>query len=117
MEQFGAGMITGWGAHHVDTAHWGMDTELTGPVEIWGQAQFPTEGLWNVHGPFKTYGPVSYTHLEKGTDSAGPFQNPSRFAGYWTNFKAPSKHRAPPAFRSLRCTSVHSALDLSLIHI
>ncbi|SPE21607.1 Oxidoreductase domain protein [Candidatus Sulfotelmatomonas gaucii] len=56
MEQFGAGMITGWGAHHVDTAHWGMDTELTGPVEIWGQAQFPSEGLWNVHGPFKTYG-------------------------------------------------------------
>jgi len=56
MEQFGAGMITGWGAHHVDTAHWGMDTELTGPLEIWGQAQFPTEGLWDVHGPFKTYG-------------------------------------------------------------
>jgi predicted dehydrogenase len=56
LEQFGAGMITGWGAHHVDTAHWGMDTELTGPVEIWGHADFPTEGLWNVHGPFKTYG-------------------------------------------------------------
>ena len=35
-EQFGAGMITGWGAHHVDTAHWGMNTEHTGPVEIWG---------------------------------------------------------------------------------
>ena len=56
MEQFGAGMITGWGAHHVDTAHWGMNTELTGPIEIWGHAEFPTEGLWNVHGPFKTYG-------------------------------------------------------------
>jgi len=56
LEQFGAGMITGWGAHHVDTAHWGMDTELTGPVEIWGHAEFPTRGLWNVHGPFKTYG-------------------------------------------------------------
>ena len=40
-EQFGAGMITGWGAHHVDTAHWGMNTELTGPVEIWGAAEFP----------------------------------------------------------------------------
>ncbi len=26
-EQFGAGMITGWGAHHVDTAHWGMNME------------------------------------------------------------------------------------------
>ena len=56
MEQFGAGMITGWGAHHVDTAHWGMNTELTGPVEIWGSAEFPTHGLWDVHGPFKTYG-------------------------------------------------------------
>jgi predicted dehydrogenase len=53
-EQFGAGMITGWGAHHVDTAHWGMNTEHTGPVEVWGTAEFPTHGLWNVHGPFKT---------------------------------------------------------------
>ena len=53
-EQFGAGMITGWGAHHVDTAHWGMNTERTGPIEVWGTAEFPTHGLWNVHGDFKT---------------------------------------------------------------
>ena len=53
-EQFGAGMITGWGAHHIDSAHWGMDTEYTGPVEIWGTAEFPTKGLWDVHGPFRT---------------------------------------------------------------
>jgi len=53
-EQFGAGMITGWGAHHVDSAHWGMNAEHTGPVEIWGWAEFPTHGLWDVHGKFKT---------------------------------------------------------------
>lgn len=53
-EQFGAGMITGWGAHHIDTAHWGMDTEYTGPIEIWGNAKFASEGLWNVHGDFRT---------------------------------------------------------------
>jgi predicted dehydrogenase len=53
-EQFGAGMITGWGAHHLDSAHWGMDMEYTGPVEIWGTAEFPSRGLWDVHGPFKT---------------------------------------------------------------
>lgn len=53
-EQFGAGMITGWGAHHIDSAHWGMDTEYTGPVEVWGTAEFPKRGLWNVHGPFRT---------------------------------------------------------------
>ncbi len=53
-EQFGAGMITGWGAHHVDSAHWGMNTELTGPIEVWGHADFPTSGLWDVHGIFRT---------------------------------------------------------------
>ena len=47
-------MITGWGAHHLDTAHWGMDTEYTGPIEVWGSAEFPKKGLWDVHGPFKT---------------------------------------------------------------
>ncbi len=51
-EQFGAGMITGWGAHHIDTAHWGMGAELTGPVEIEAMAHFPKEGLWDVHGPY-----------------------------------------------------------------
>ena len=53
-EQFGAGMITGWGAHHIDSAHWGMDTEYTGPIEVWGSAEFPKKGLWDVHGPFRT---------------------------------------------------------------
>jgi predicted dehydrogenase len=53
-EQFGAGMITGWGSHHIDCAHWAMDTEHTGPIEIWGKADFPTHGLWNVHGIFRT---------------------------------------------------------------
>jgi predicted dehydrogenase len=53
-EQFGAGMITGWGAHHLDSAHWAMDTEHTGPVEVWGTAEFPAKGLWDVHGSFRT---------------------------------------------------------------
>lgn len=53
-EQFGAGMITGWGAHHFDIAHWAMDTEYSGPVEISGRAEFPATGLWNVHGDYAT---------------------------------------------------------------
>ncbi len=51
-EQFGAGMITGWGQHHFDSAAWGMDTELTGPVSVESVAQFPKSGLWDVHGDF-----------------------------------------------------------------
>ena len=55
-EQFGAGMITGWGQHHIDIAHWGMNTEYTGPIEISGKAEFPKSGLWDVHGIFRTEG-------------------------------------------------------------
>jgi myo-inositol 2-dehydrogenase / D-chiro-inositol 1-dehydrogenase len=51
-EQFGAGMITGWGAHHIDTAHWAMDVENTGPVEVTALAEFPKKGLWDVHGSY-----------------------------------------------------------------
>ncbi len=52
IEDYTLGMITGWGSHHVDIAHWGMDTEHTGPVSIEGKAEFPKSGLWNVHGPY-----------------------------------------------------------------
>ncbi|MCF8225802.1 MAG: Gfo/Idh/MocA family oxidoreductase [Bacteroidales bacterium] len=51
-EQFGAGMITGWGQHHIDSANWGMDTEHTTPVEVEAVAQFPRSGMWDVHGDF-----------------------------------------------------------------
>jgi predicted dehydrogenase len=51
-EQFGAGMITGWGTHHIDIAHWGMGTEHTGPIEIEATAEFPESGLWDVHGAY-----------------------------------------------------------------
>jgi predicted dehydrogenase len=52
LEKYGAGMITGWGQHHYDSAAWGMDTELTGPISVEATAEFPKFGLWNVHGDF-----------------------------------------------------------------
>ncbi len=51
-EKYGAGMITGWGQHHFDSAAWGMDTEHTGPISVEAVAQFPKSGLWDVHGDF-----------------------------------------------------------------
>jgi predicted dehydrogenase len=51
-EQFGAGMITGWGQHHIDSANWGLDTEFTNPIEVEAVAQFPRSGMWDVHGDF-----------------------------------------------------------------
>lgn len=51
-ENYGAGMITGWGQHHYDSAAWGMNTEMTGPTSVQAIADFPKSGLWNVHGDF-----------------------------------------------------------------
>ena len=58
VHDYGAGMITGWGAHHLDTAQWGMGTEYTGPVEIEGKGEFCKSGLWDVHTKFH----VKYTY-------------------------------------------------------
>jgi predicted dehydrogenase len=77
-EQFGAGMITGWGSHHIDCAHWAMDTEYTGPIEVWGTAEFPKSGLWDVHGAFKTEAMyASGVHMIV----SGDFPNGIRFEG------------------------------------
>ena len=47
------GMITGWGAHHFDIAHWGMNLELGGPLKIEGRGEFPANKIWNVHGAYQ----------------------------------------------------------------
>ncbi len=58
IQAYGAGMITGWGSHHLDTAQWGMGTEFSGPQTIEATAQFPESGLWDVHGDFR----IEYTY-------------------------------------------------------
>jgi myo-inositol 2-dehydrogenase/D-chiro-inositol 1-dehydrogenase len=77
-EQFGAGMITGWGAHHIDTAHWAMGTEYTGPVEVEARASFPESGLWDVHGDF-----MVWAKYENGAimHISGEYPNGIRFVG------------------------------------
>ena len=77
-EQFGAGMITGWGQHHFDSAAWGMDTELTGPVTIEAVAQFPRSGLWDVHGDF-----MSKAEYKNGITmlTSGGYPNGIRYEG------------------------------------
>jgi len=77
-EQFGAGMITGWGQHHFDSAAWGMNTEYTGPFSINAIAQFPKSGLWDVHGDF-----IAVAEYLNGTTmiASGGFPNGIRYEG------------------------------------
>jgi predicted dehydrogenase len=45
---YSGGQVTDWGGHHPDCAQWGMDTEMTGPIEIRNaKGVFPPDDLWN----------------------------------------------------------------------
>jgi predicted dehydrogenase len=51
-EDFGLGMITNWGAHHIDIAQWAMGQELGGPLTIDAHAEFMTNDVWTVHSTY-----------------------------------------------------------------
>ncbi len=52
------GMITGWGSHHFDILHWGLGIVEGGPEKVEGEAEFPTNKIWNVHLGYK----LQYTY-------------------------------------------------------
>lgn len=42
-----AGWVSGFGVHDIDLVHWGMGMDNSGPVEIEGQGNFPSDGLFD----------------------------------------------------------------------
>lgn len=50
---YSGGQLTDWAGHHIDIAHWGMGWDRTGPVEIQGKGNYPTDGLYNVPTEYK----------------------------------------------------------------
>lgn len=50
---YSGGQVTDWGGHHPDIAHWGMDTEYTGPVKIQNaRATWSDHAIWNTATSF-----------------------------------------------------------------
>jgi predicted dehydrogenase len=47
ISDYSGGMITDWSGHHIDIAHWGMNTELGSPVEIEGTGTWPKGPLFD----------------------------------------------------------------------
>ena len=53
--EYSGGMITDWGNHHMDIAHWGMDCDLGGPTSIEARGLFPNpqgDGYYNTPDHF-----------------------------------------------------------------
>ena len=44
----GGGQLLDWIGHHGDIAHWGLDFDNTGPLELEGEGEFPPQdAVWN----------------------------------------------------------------------
>jgi predicted dehydrogenase len=80
---YSGGQITNWGAHYLDIAQWGTDTDHYGPVEIDPTgSQFPRDGLFNT----ATKVNVEYTYangvkMRCITRTDGIFDGDIRFEG------------------------------------
>ena len=64
---YGWGMITNWGAHHLDICQWGLGKDDSGPESVRGTcAWMKTDGgkLWNVH----THYDLHYSYNKGRTD-------------------------------------------------
>src|SRR6185436_10559834 len=45
---FGGGQLLDWIGHHCDIAHWGLDFDANGPLEVEGKGEFPPQdAVWN----------------------------------------------------------------------
>lgn len=50
----GGGQLLDWIGHHCDIAHWGLDFDGTGPVEVRGEGEFPPkDAIWNTATTYK----------------------------------------------------------------
>lgn len=54
ISDYSQGQLTDWAGHHIDIAQWGMNTELSAPVEIKGNAVYPKaeDGLFDTPGSY-----------------------------------------------------------------
>ena len=127
-EQFGAGMITGWGAHHFDIVHWAMGTEYSGPIEIEGSASFATGGLWDVHGDFATKMLYDNGVVVTGTTNSPEKPNGVLFTGsegwifvcrgqYSASSSDPATNRPSKALIASDPRILHSKIGENEIHL
>jgi predicted dehydrogenase len=83
---YSGGRLTDWGAHLIDLAQWGNDTEATGPVEVKGKGEFPPrDALFNTAYAFD----IDYKYANGVTMNVSSDQPGIRFEGTegWIGFR------------------------------
>jgi len=79
---YGWGMITNWGAHHIDIMQWGLGKDLEGPDSVEGTCEWMdlTGGkLWNVHTTYDLH--YSYNGGKTDGHVCNKYQNGVKFIG------------------------------------
>ncbi len=65
---FGGGMVTDWGAHMMDIAQWGLDMDLSGPVEFIPPTKRAEQGMKMIYD-----NGVVLNHVDWGENNATQF--------------------------------------------
>ena len=79
---YGWGMITNWGAHHIDIMQWGLGKDFEGPESVEGTCEWmdQTGGrLWNVHTNYDLH--YSYNGGKTDGHVCNKYQNGIKFIG------------------------------------
>jgi len=58
--EYSGGMMTDWGAHHNDIAHWGLGMDRSGPLQVEASGKAPNPG-YNCYNTFPEFD-ITYTY-------------------------------------------------------
>jgi len=98
---YSGGQTTNWGAHFLDIAQWGLGMDDSGPVEIFGQGEFPTTGLFDT--ATKVYFEATYANGVKLICKTGGSNTRFEAADGWVDVARGSLRTRP---ESLKTTTI-----------
>jgi predicted dehydrogenase len=94
---YSGGQPTNWGAHDLDIAQWGLGMDNSGPVEIVGNGEFPTTGLFTT--ATKVYFEATYANGVKLICQTGGSNTRFEGADGWVDVSRDGLKAQPESLR------------------